>query len=61
VTFRLNVGEGVLIGIFICAEVGPLGFILYTLFRELGIIDTLAAFCKKKRYPSDTGATETKS
>jgi hypothetical protein len=61
VTFSLKVSEGALIGMFICAEVIPLAFILYTLFKELGVFDQLAACCKKKRYPSDTGATETKS
>lgn len=57
--FRLDTNETLTILIFIALEVAPLSFILYTLFKELGVLSQLARFFRPKgKSPADTGATD---
>ena len=59
--FSMKMEEWVLIVIFTCIEIIPLGFILYMLFKELGTIEKIVRYFtkEKKRSPADTGATAT--
>ena len=46
--FHLDTNETLTILIFIALEVAPLSFILYTLFKELGVLSQLARFFRPK-------------
>lgn len=60
--FNLDTSETLLILVFIVLEVAPLTFILYTLFRELGVFEQLKKYFKKEKAPSGpeagTGTTD---